>query len=90
MKRAMTNVPGVIRAVDRGNGICELVKEPDVLCVMPVRRRRRFRKLLSILGTVGLFIGAAAAIICLAPALGTILFALIAGILFFALMTGEE
>lgn len=90
MKREMANVPGVIRAIDRGNGICELVKEPDVLCVMPVRRRRKIRKLLSFLGTIGLFIGAAVAIICLAPALGTILFAVVAGLMFAAMMAGEE
>lgn len=87
---AMTNVPGVIRAIDRGNGVCELVKEPDVLCVMPVRRRRRTKKLLSILGAVGVFVGAAAAIIYLTPALGTILFAVVAGLMFAALMTGED
>lgn len=90
MKHEMRNIPGVVRAVDRGNGICELVKEPDVLCIMPVRSRRKFRKLLSVIGTVGTFVGAALAIIYLAPALGTILFAALAGLMFLAMLSGEE
>ena len=90
MKHEMRNIPGVVKAVDRGNGICELVKEPDVLCIMPVRGRRKFRKLLSVLGTVGTFVGAALAIIFLAPALGTVLFALIAGVMFLSMLSGED
>ena len=90
MKHEMRNIPGVVRAVDRGNGICELVKEPDVLCIMPVRSRRKFRKLLSVIGTVGTFAGAALAIIFLAPALGTVLFALLAGVMLLAMLTGED
>ena len=90
MKHEMRNIPGVVKAVDRGNGICELVKEPDVLCIMPVRNRRKFHKLLSVIGTVGTFVGAALAIIYLAPALGTILFAVLAGLMFLAMLSGEE
>lgn len=90
MKREMKNIPGTIRAIDRGNGICELVKAPDVLCFLPVRKKRKFRKVLSILGTVGLFLAAALAVICLAPALGTILFGVLAGVMCAAMLSGEE
>ena len=89
MMREMKNVPGIVRAVDRGNGICELVREPDVLIIKPVRRRK-YHKLLSALGTMGIFLGAAAAVICLAPALGTLLFGLIAGCMFFSMVSKEE
>lgn len=88
--RTVTNIPGAIRTVDCGNGIYELVKEPDVLTIVPVRSRRKFRKLLSVIGTVGTFAGAALAIIFLAPALGTVLFALIAGVMFLAMLSGED
>lgn len=89
MRREMKNIPGIVRAVDRGNGICELVREPDVLCIRPVHRRK-YRKLLSTLGTIGIFLGAALAVILLAPALGTMLFAVIAGVMFMAMMKGDE
>lgn len=88
MKREMKNIPGIVRAVDRGNGICELVREPDVLIIKPVRRK--YHKLLSALGTMGIFLGAAAAVICLAPALGTLLFGLIAGCMFFSMVSKED
>ena len=88
--RTVTNIPGAIRTVECGNGIYELVKEPDVLTIVPVRSRRKFRKLLSVIGTVGTFVGAALAIIYLAPALGTILFAVLAGLMFLAMLSGED
>lgn len=85
--REMKNIPGVVRAIDRGNGVCELVKEPDALCFEPHRRKNR--RLLSALGTVGVFLAAAFAVIYLAPALGTILFGLLSGCMF-ALLCGER
>lgn len=90
MKHEMRNIPGVVRAIDRGNGICELVKAPDVLCVMPVRSKKKLRRLLSIAGTVGIFAAAALAVIFLAPALGTILFGIVSGLLFASIVCGEE
>lgn len=89
MRREMKNIPGIVRAVDRGNGICELVREPDVLCIKPVHRRK-YRRLLSAIGTAGFFGGAALAVILLAPALGTILFGVVAGCMFFAMASKEK
>lgn len=85
--REMRNIPGVVRAIDRGNGVCELIKEPDALCFKANRRKNR--RLLSALGTVGIFLAAALAVIYLAPALGTILFGVLAGCMF-ASLCGEE
>ena len=88
MRSEMKNVPGIVRAVDRGNGICELVREPDVLCIRPIRKKRS--RLLSALGTIGIFLAAAVAVILLAPALGTILFGVLAGCMFFGMTSKEE
>lgn len=89
MRGSVINVPGAIRAKEVGNGVCELVKEPDVLCIMPVRKNKR-RKVLAVLGTVGLFAAVAATLIFLAPALGTILFAVVAWCGFAASATNER
>ena len=85
----MRNIPGTVRAIDRGDGICELRKDPDVLCIIQ-QRPKRSTKALAVLGTVGIFLGAALAIIYMAPAFGTILFALLAGLVFASIVTKEE
>lgn len=76
------NIEGAVRAIDLGNGVCELVKEPDVLCVIPIKKKTR--KALTVLGTAGIIGGAVVAVTCLAPPIGTILFALIAWCLYAA------
>lgn len=84
----VVNIPGNIRAKEIGNGVCELVKEPDVLLVVREKSRKKYRRIMT-LGTVALFAGLAAALIYLAPALGTILFAVVAWCGFAASATGE-
>ena len=84
----MRNTEGTIRTVECGNGIYELVKEPDVLEIIPVRSRKNVE--LITLGTLALFIAAAVTMIMIAPAFGTLLFALVAWTMFAALATGEE
>ena len=86
--RVMRNTEGTIRTVECGNGIYELVKEPDVLEIIPVRSRKNVE--LITLGTLALFIAAAVTMIMIAPAFGTLLFALVAWTMFAALATGEE
>ena len=86
---SIQNVPGTIRAIDRGNGICELTKEPDVLCIIPKHRNKMIRKLVMTLGTAGIIGGAAAAVILAAPALGVFIFALLAWCMFAGWATGE-
>ena len=86
--RSMKNIPGTIRAIDLGNGICELRKDPDVLCIIPERKQRN-EKLLWTLGSIGIFGGAAVALLLLAPAFSTILMAVVAWMMF-ASMCGEE
>lgn len=85
----ITNIPGAIRTVECGNGIYELVKEPDVLCVIPVRKRSWIRKALPWLGLAGIIGGAAVAVIVMAPAFGTLLFATVSGLMFAAMLAGE-
>ena len=87
-RTTLRNIPGTIRAIDRGNGICELLKEPDVLCVMPKRKNRLLRKVVTMLGTAGIIGGAAAALILAAPAFGLFTFALLAWVLFCGWATG--
>ena len=83
------NIPGRIRATDIGNGICELTKEPDVLCIIPKKHNKMLRKLIMTLGTAGIIGGVAAAIILAAPAFGVFFFALLAWVLFGAWAMGE-
>lgn len=89
MKGSVINVPGAIRAKEIGDGVCELVKEPDVLCIVQERKKRRNDKIIMALFTAGVFGGVAAALVILAPALGTILFAVVAWLGFAAAATGE-
>ena len=85
--RVMRNTEGAIRTVECGKGIYELVKEPDVLEIIPVRSRKNVE--LITVGTLALFIAAAVMMIMIAPAFGVLLFALVAWTLFAALATGE-
>lgn len=89
MKGSVINVPGAIRAKEIGDGVCELVKEPDVLCIVQERKKRRHDRIIMTLFAVGVFGGLAAALVILAPALGTILFAVVAWCGFAAYATGE-
>ena len=88
-RRELTNIPGTIRAIDRGDGICELTKAPDVLCITPNRKRRLPSKVVTALGTAGIIGGVAIALILMAPAFGIVFFALISWILFCGWATGE-
>lgn len=85
--RVMRNTEGEIRTVECGKGIYELVKEPDVLEIIPVRSRKNVE--LITVGTLALFIAAAVTMIMIAPAFGVLLFALVAWTMFAALATGE-
>ena len=85
--RVMRNTEGTIRTVECGKGIYEPVKEPDVLEIIPVRSRKNVE--LITVGTLALFIAAAVTMIMIAPAFGTLLFALVAWTMFAALATGE-
>lgn len=76
--RTVKNIPGEIRAVDIGNGICEIRKDPDVLCIIPHKKKRDTSGILFAVISVALMVGAIAAIIYLAPPIGTLLFALVA------------
>lgn len=86
--RVMRNIEGTIRAIDRGDGVCELIKDIDVLTIIPERKKHSMK--LITLGTLALFIAAAVTMIMIAPAFGVLLFALVAWTLFAALATGEE
>lgn len=77
MKSTVANLPGEIRAIDMGNGIYELRKEPDVLCITPMRKRKR-NKVLFMVGTLALFIGTGVALVCIAPPVAVITMALVA------------
>ena len=90
MKGRVVNVPGTIRAKEIGNGVCELVKEPDVLCIVPAQKKRIGRKVVFAAGTFVLFAGMIITMICLAPALGTIVFGLVAWCAFAASATEKE
>ena len=87
--RTVKNIEGAIRTVDCGNGVYELVKDPDVLTIMPERKQRN-TKLIWTLGGFGIFGGAAVALILLAPAFSTLLMALIAWMMFAAAATKTE
>ena len=84
----MRNIEGTIRAIDRGDGVCELIKDIDVLTIIPERKKHSMK--LITLGTLALFIAAAVMMIMIAPAFGVLLFALVAWTMFAALATGEE
>lgn len=86
--RVMRNIEGTIRAIDRGDGVCELIKDIDVLTIIPERKKHSMK--LITLGTLALFIAAAVTMIMIAPAFGVLLFALVAWTLFAAIATGEE
>ena len=86
--RVMRNTEGAIRTVECGKGIYELVKEPDVLEIIPVRSRKNVE--LITVGTLAMFVAAAVALIVIAPAFGVLLFAVVAWTLFAAIATGEE
>ena len=86
--RVMRNTEGAIRTVECGNGIYELVKEPDVLEIIPVRSRKNVE--LITVGTLAMFVAAAVALIVIAPAFGVLLFELVAWTLFAAIATGED
>ena len=85
--RVMRNIEGTIRAIDRGDGVCELIKDIDVLTIIPERKKHSMK--LITLGTLAMFIAAAVALIWLAPAFGVLLFAVIAWTMFAALASGE-
>lgn len=84
----VVNVPGIIRAKEISNGVCELTKEPDVLCVLPAKKSKS--GLYTVLASGGVIGGLAAVMIYLAPALGVIVFGLVAWCCFAAAATGEE
>lgn len=87
-ERTVANIPGTIRAIDTGNGMCELRKDIDVLTIIP-QKKQRSTKLIMTLGSIGIFGGAAAALILLAPAFSTILMAVVAWLMF-AAASGTE
>ena len=78
------------------NGMTQLHREIDAICMLPrrsslqareERKKQIIRKVVSVLGTLAIFLGAAAAVIFMAPALGTILFAVVAWCGFAGMMT---
>ena len=86
--RVMRNTEGAIRTVECGKGIYELVKEPDVLEIIPVRSRKN-TKLITV-GTLAMFVGMAAALIVMAPAFGVLLMSVIAWLIFAAASSDKE
>lgn len=72
------------------DAICMLPRQISVIQAREERRRKIIRKVVSVLGTLAIFLGAAAAVICMAPALGTILFAVIAWCGFAGMMVENE
>lgn len=75
------------------SGMTELRREIDAWCfpaVMEKPKRSVLQKAAPVVGTAAIFMGAAAAVIYLAPALGTILFAMIAWLMFAAAMTEKQ
>lgn len=84
----MRNTEGAIRTVECGNGIYELVKEPDVLEIIPIRSRKN-TKLITV-GTLAMFVGMAAALIVMAPAFGVLLMSVIAWLIFAAASSDKE
>ena len=89
MGRVLRNPEGAIRTIDEGNGIYRLQKDLDVLEIIKIKEPRNSCLLLT-LGTIGIFGGAAAAVICLAPPIGIILMSVVAWCMFSALATNEK
>lgn len=89
MGRVLRNTEGTIRAIDEGNGICRLQKDIDVLEIIKTKEPHNNRLLLT-LGTVGIFGGAAAAVIFLAPPIGILLMSVVAWLMFSAAATNEQ
>lgn len=87
--RTVTNIPGIIRVIDTGNGYHEFSKEgPDALCISP-KKKEVSRKLVTALGTAGIIAGVAVALILMAPGFGLFFFALLTWVLFCGWATGE-
>ena len=88
-------VPAQIIEVKHDGGKTELHPiEVEAFCFPAImekskKREMEVRKIKVVLGTVGIFGGAAAAVVLMAPALGTVLFALLAWCMFAAAATGE-
>lgn len=86
--RKLVNVPGEIRVIDEGNGIIELQKTVDALCMKPRKESKLIQHILPI--TVGgIIIGGAVAVLVMAPAFGTLFFGLVSVLLFAGWATGE-
>ena len=82
------NIPGEIKVIDEGNGIIELQKTPDVLCMTP-RRESRLSAYAMPIAVGGIIIGLAVAVMVMAPAFATIFFGLIAAVMFGGWAMGE-
>lgn len=93
-KKMMRTCPEGIVEIQQDNGITELRREIDAWCFPAVmekpKKKSVLQKAVPAIGTAALFTGAAAAVIFLAPALGTILFAMIAWLMFAAAVTEKE
>lgn len=96
-KKITRTCPEGIVEIRQDNGMTELRREIDAVCMLPrkssvlqareERKKQIIRKVVSALGTLAIFLGAAAAVIYMAPALGTILFAVVAWCGFAGMMT---
>ena len=98
-KKITRTCPEGIAEIQQGNGMTELRREIDAICMLPrrsslqareERKKQIIRKVASVLGTLAIFLGAAAAVIYMAPALGTILFAVVAWCGFAGMMVENE
>ena len=49
--RVLKNVPGEIKALELGNGVFEVIKEIDVMCMTPNRQEKRKNHDKLIMGT---------------------------------------
>lgn len=87
-RRKLVNIPGEIKVIDEGNGIIELQKTPDVLCMTP-RKANWFAEHLLPLVVGGIIVGSAVAILIMAPAFATIFFGLVAAVMFGGWAIGE-
>ena len=80
-KRKLVNIPGEIKVIEEGNGIIELQKTPDVLCMTP-RRESRLGAYALPLAVGSIIIGLAVAVMVMAPAFATVFFGLVAAVMF--------
>lgn len=87
-RRKLVNIPGEIKVIEEGNGIIELQKTPDVLCMTP-RRANWFVDHALPLTVGGIIIGLSVAVLVMAPAFATIFFGLIAAVMFGGWAMGE-